>query len=910
MESRGAVPEKLTDDQSAQNFNLPMKNSKEKKYRFNSLNAFNWDTCSKGDRRFRTVFDRWELRYVGAELSFFNKKFDEEDWQMKVSFRAFAVKGDGVKEPLCNQEEQITVRQDQNEVRLSKGWGNDEAGKFWLKGEFFWEVYIDNEFVGSAPFTVQDVGLVKKKANPYFDILSLKVYEGPGNDLPIEGRTYLRKFDTRKTRFIFGEFRLINHLQTAWKCEMFYNFVDDTGQMLARIPSNNVIESDSPGDDIFTITHGWGNDTTSNWKEDDYTLQVEFHETIVAVVPFNVGQEDREDIVSTEKIRDISEIDEVEDEEESNGLEQDLYSYEVDVESDRKIELESALAELDALIGLKSIKEQIREHISYLDFLQVRKKMGFREEDELLLHSVFTGNPGTGKTTVVKLLGRIYHAMGLLSSGEVHTVDSADLIAGFVRQTQKQTEEEINKARGGILFIDEAYMLYRKGMENDFGAEAIAALVSEMSDGPGDIAIMLAGYPAEVREMVESNPGLKSRVKHFFHFDDYSPEELMAIADFAAEKKNVQLSPEAHQELELEFTRAYRKRDRTFGNARFVNSIIDEAKINLGVRVMKNMKSDEVSREMISTIRREDIAEIFTDKLTHYIDIPTDEELLAFTLHELDGLIGLETIKKEIRNLVKLVKYYREIRKNVRKSFPLHSVFTGNPGTGKTTLARIMGNLYKALGILERGHLVECDAGDLVAGYLGQTALKTKDKINEAMGGVLFIDEAYSLTDGQHPDFGRKAIETLIKQMEDKRGEFSVIVAGYPKPMRAFIESNPGLESRFDQTFSFPDFTEIELYTIAGSMFRDSDLSLTPDADAQLHNYLGFLYKNRNQFFGNARSVRKIVDRAVLNQNLRMASLSTAERTEEMLKLITIEDLQGFGTDSVATTSRGVGFKI
>jgi SpoVK/Ycf46/Vps4 family AAA+-type ATPase len=887
-----------------------MLRNKEKNYRFNSLNVINWDSTSKGERRYRTVFDRWELRYSGAELSFFNKKFDEQDWEAVVCLRAFSMKKGEKSEELCRQEETLTITSDQNEVKIAKGWGNEEAGKFWVKGDFIWEASINDEMVGSARFTVQDIGLVKKKANPYFDTLSLKVYEAPGEDLEISKRKYFRRFDTRKTRYIFGEFRLINHVQNEWLCELFFNFVDDTGQLIGRVPSCTMVQRDSPGDDIFTVTHGWGNESTDNWKQDDYTLQVEFQEVIVAVVPFTVGTENKEDIISTIKVRDIPDPSAYFGDAEKNGLHEDLYSDEDDDEINRKVELDSALLELEDLIGLRSIKEQIREHISYLDFLQVRKKMGFKEDQELSLHSVFTGNPGTGKTTVVKLLGQIYHAMGLLSQGHVHTVDSADLIAGFVRQTQKQTEDEIAKARGGILFIDEAYMLYRKGLENDFGAEAIAALVSEMSDGPGDIAIMLAGYPAEVREMVESNPGLKSRVKHFFNFDDYSPEELMAIADYAAGKKNVELAPDARKELQTELTRAYRKRDRTFGNARFVNTIIDEAKINLGVRVMKNMKGVEMSKQMVSTILKEDIKEIFTDKLANYIDIATDEELLAYTLRELDGLIGLENIKQEVRNLVKLVKYYREIRKNVRRSFPLHSVFTGNPGTGKTTLARIMGNLYKALGILERGHLVECDSSDLIAGFLGQTALKTKEKINEAMGGVLFIDEAYSLTDGQHPDFGRKAIETIIKQMEDRRGEFAVIVAGYPRPMKAFIESNPGLESRFDQTYIFQDFTEGELYIIAQSMFRDAELTLTPEADERLNSYLTFLYRNRNQFFGNARSVRKIVDRTVLNQNLRMASLEAAERTEEMTHLITVEDLKDFGADSVAATSRSVGFKF
>jgi len=877
-------------------------------YRFNSLLVFNWDSPNNSERRYRQVFDRWELKYVGAELSFYNKKFDEEDWKATICFIAYSLVKDRKEEEVCKIEETFVIKSDENVVTINKGWGNDEIGKFWTGGDFIWEVSIDGDVVGEAKFYVQDYGIVKKNSNPYYDVISLKLYEGPDEDVPENERKYLRKFDTSQTRYIFGEFRFLNKVPKDWLCELYFNFFNDTGQLIGRIHSLQYVIKEKRGNDVFYISHGWGNKETNNWAEDEYTLEIEFLENIVAVVPFSVGEENKED-VSTDTIDSETTPDPIDwDEGPVPPAEADEKADEDD-ETARKLNLEDALWQLDELIGLDKIKEQIREHISYLDFLQVRKKLGFEDEEDLSLHSVFTGNPGTGKTTVVKLLGQIYRAMGLLSKGHVHTVDSSDLVSGYVRQTGGQTEEEIKKARGGILFIDEAYMLYKKGAENDFGSEAIASLITEMSDGEGDIAIMVAGYPAEMKDMIESNPGLKSRFKYYFHFDDYSPKELMAIAGYAADKNRVSLAPEALEAMEIQVTRAYRKRDKSFGNARFVHSIIEEAKINMGVRVMKEMKDGKVSKEMVSTILKGDIEEIFEDKSFNYIEIEPDHELLTLALRDLDRLVGLETIKQEVRNLVKLVRYYREIRKNVRKSFPIHLIFTGNPGTGKTTVARIMGNIYKALGILERGHVVECDASDLIAGFLGQTALKTKDKINEAMGGVLFIDEAYSLTDGQHPDFGRKAIETLIKQMEDKRGEFAVIVAGYTKPMQLFVESNPGIESRFDQTFEFRDFTQQELLDIGMGMFRDAEM--TPDEAAReyLNDYLGTLYRNRNQFFGNARSVRKIVEKAVLNQNLRMASLEPGMRTVEMVTTITLEDLKDFRAETVAG-SRSIGFKL
>ena len=184
-------------------------------------------------------------------------------------------------------------------------------------------------------------------------------------------------------------------------------------------------------------------------------------------------------------------------------------------------------------------------------------------------------------------------------------------------------------------------------------------------------------------------------------------------------------------------------------------------------------------------------------------------------MSELNALTGLANIKQEVNELIKLTKYYREIDRDVLKAFSMHSIFLGNPGTGKTTVARIIGKFYKALGLLERGHVIDADGSDLVAGFVGQTSLKTKDLVKQAMGGILFIDEAYAITEGGPNsgghDFGKKAIAALIKEMEDHRSEFGVIVAGYTDNMKSFIESNPGIKSRFDRTFHFEDFTENEL---------------------------------------------------------------------------------------------------
>jgi len=258
---------------------------------------------------------------------------------------------------------------------------------------------------------------------------------------------------------------------------------------------------------------------------------------------------------------------------------------------------------------------------------------------------------------------------------------------------------------------------------------------------------------------------------------------------------------------------------------------------------------------------------------------------------ELESYIGLEAVKQEVNSLINLVKVHRMRAENglPNTDLSLHMVFSGNPGTGKTTVARLMARIYHSLGILSKGQLVEVDRSGLVAGYVGQTALKTGKVIEKALGGVLFIDEAYALNGGGENDFGQEAIDTILKAMEDHRDDLVVIVAGYVEPMERFIHSNPGLESRFNRFLHFDDYTLDEMMGIFAMQCKKEHYELEPDAEEQVRDFIRA--ENTDGIsFGNARGVRNLFEQILIQQANRLAVMPDV--TKEALTKLTAADIE------------------
>lgn len=272
-----------------------------------------------------------------------------------------------------------------------------------------------------------------------------------------------------------------------------------------------------------------------------------------------------------------------------------------------------------------------------------------------------------------------------------------------------------------------------------------------------------------------------------------------------------------------------------------------------------------------------------------------DKRTLSELLDELNALVGLENVKVKVNDLIAYQKVQKLRRENDLYSSKntLHLAFTGNPGTGKTTVARIVGYIYKQIGLLSKGHFVEVSRTDLIAGYQGQTALKVKKVIEQAKGGVLFIDEAYSITENDHSDsYGRECLTELTKALEDYREDLVVIVAGYTEPMNKFFESNPGLKSRFNNFIEFEDYSPNELDKILTSMCKNNDYILTDEAIEEIHLYFERQASSKDENFANGRLVRNLYDELVMNHARRVINVENPERQE--LSIIKVEDFLFF----------------
>ena len=562
------------------------------KYKYRGMKIHSSDEwMADGTKKYRQVYDRHETTFLRSELSFFNKLFDEEDWDASVRMKCFFINGSQHNE-LCNSVQTRKVLKDENVVYIRDSWGNANPGAYWLKGNYVWEGYIDEVKIGEAKFFVEDVGIAKEGENLFFDIESIRLFEGDGKADAQSDKKYLKKFSQAETRNVWSEFVIKNKSASDYYAELFFNFYDDAGQLKGTSIRLVYIQPNTAAQ-YYTIYPGWGGDTPGTWKGDLYTMEVVFMDTLIATVAFEVGDKSEEGGVAV--ITDLGKI-----------LQQATQSISSSANKELDDILFESMAELNALVGLEGIKTEVNEMVKLVRFYQ---ESGKDVLNKFSLHTVFTGNPGTGKTTVARILARIYKGLGILEKGHLIEVDRQGLVAGYVGQTAIKTAEKINEAMGGILFIDEAYSLANeRGSQNDFGAESIQVILKRMEDLRGKFGVIVAGYTDNMQEFITSNPGLRSRFDKYFYFDDYSSEDMFTIALSLFNNEGVTLDEASNEHLKNYFASLHNGRDKNFGNARTVRQVVGEVVKNQHLR-LASMKKEERTKEVMDTIIFGDVKE-------------------------------------------------------------------------------------------------------------------------------------------------------------------------------------------------------------------------------------------------------------------------------------------------------------
>ena len=548
-------------------------------------------------------------------------------------------------------------------------------------------------------------------------------------------------------------------------------------------------------------------------------------------------------------------------------------------EAPKAVDYTECLAKLDGMVGLASVKKEISNLAAFLN-LQIRRGESNTFQGK---HYVFTGNPGTGKTTVARIMADVFRSLGILSRGQLVEADRSKLVAGYSGQTAIKTNQLIDSAMGGVLFIDEAYTL-KSNDQDSFGSEAIDTLLKRLEDDRGKFICIVAGYTDNMHDFIDTNPGLKSRFTQTIHFEDYTPDELTQIFINLASGKKFTVDEETRGAIHRQFEQLYLRRDKNFGNAREARRIFDQAVERQSQRLITEMNNPNFTNEDMYRITVADLAVGQSEKIR-----PLDE-----VLNELDDFIGMLSVKNLIRRLAvqsMFMKQRAALGAGKVQQMAMNFILTGNPGTGKTSIARKMGEVLQSMEILPTSRVIEASRATLVGKYMGETPKIVNNMCDKAMGGILFIDEAYTLSAENDP-YGKEAIDTLMKRMEDDRGKFVVVAAGYRDEMENFLAVNPGLASRFSHKMHIDDYTADELSEIYIKMASKDNYKLSDEAKSRLLDVTAHMVYNKNKNFGNAREMRNLLDSTIQQLSLRVSLMSPSEVTQETYQLILPEDIK------------------
>ena len=540
--------------------------------------------------------------------------------------------------------------------------------------------------------------------------------------------------------------------------------------------------------------------------------------------------------------------------------------------------IEEIYAELDKYVGLEFVKE-LFENVR-LEILDAEdcKRRGIKP-DSYPDHYIFAGNPGTGKTTVGKMIGQFYHLMGVMGGAETIFVDASELIGSHVGDSKNKTVEKIQNAidHNAILYIDEAYQI----TDSAYSAEIVGAMMTRMTENADDFKMIFGMYSNRVEDFLKMNAGLSRRVR-IVEFPDYNPDQLVRIFDKTIESQGRSITGDAHRLIELIMEHKYNTRTEDFGNAGEVKKLVIDMKKLLLKRTALSRDADKY------TYTSEDIPEKELEKIKDQINPRSFDDIMR----ELNEQIGLSDLKDVIIRKQEEILYAKKSGGSVYNINPGYYFFVGNPGTGKSTSAKLFAECLYELGIVKSNNFMSCTAKDLIGQYVGETDKKTYALLQKSINGVLFIDEAYSLSyaGGSGADVGYKkeALEQIIAFMDvpEHRRKCCLIFAGYEKDMQGLYKSNSGMRSRIEEVH-FRDFSAEELYEIFALFCRKDGFEIS---EGVKERYLPIFEKmTRMEYYSNGRTARTVYEKTLANFRRRI--IHSENLSEDESRLIIPDDL-------------------
>lgn len=673
--------------------------------------------------------------------------------------------------------------------------------------------------------------------------------------------------DKLKMLSVVGKLKIIrDHRLVEDSSAMRWLIYDQTGRLVDSHPvQSREIQNE------FWVYAAFGDFCRQNWAKGSYRLELQFQNSTVISAVFKVGEIDVNSEYDPKLIIKKSVI--VQDNVPGNSL-----------------------ARLEKMAGLKGVKEKVHSLMNFHNLQKRREEAGLPVRRPAL-HARFLGNPGTGKTTVARLLGQIYKEMGLLSSGHVVLEERKNLIGRYYDSEGQAVDNALNRAKGGILLIDEAYNLYVENDDKDPGRRILEYLLTALADENNrDWMLILAGYPKEMKTMLESNPGIESRVSEIFEFEDLNVEELLQVAELYCDDNKYELSEEARERLKTVITRDVAAKDKNFGNGRYVNKLMETA---INTRMASRLsKIVSPTYDQLVTIEADDIPIDAADAERIASD-GFDDKLIDDALKRLDSLVGLSKVKSAIHNFVNISRFLNSQGERIRGKGLLKWNFTGNTGTGKSTVAQILADILKGMNLIQNSELTEVKGEEIfnVSDYECNEVIRAA--VKRSRRGVLFID-------GDAPEFRSSQYRLTSEQIRFKLATLAsednasgaLIISECSSPNLSIANSLAanGIYD-FDHTFIFDDYSADELYSILLQCLDKQKTTVSEEAEVILREYIRNLCANRELSFANARTMKNL-SRAIFETVILRMSESPAPQED---RVVLAKDVESFVWKKLST---------